>query len=504
MADIVVDVLGEAAVAAAIEEVANFRDGAEDFRDSAADSAATAVAAAGALFSAWGPKAVSVPAYPNAIIKRMVLWGAKSSTRDLYVSFVQTSTSQIRVDVSDPAWGDQIGFFQVVTPDYSSGGANLPDRIPFTGLDPLSTLPSGDPDGANYTGIEGYLELNKGAVVESGAAYQPTSVAESQINPLNVHSNYSVPARVRDTRLWQYPDVIEAGPGRTYTTPRAAVEALYDGASLAALAAAPLGILFQPKSLRATPLNPVLIVIDVPDAGSPMLPWQDVNLHLPSSVSFLSRYPGAVWFEHSAGATRPIIQAHLSHQLVDINWRNSAAEGTDYGTNPLTSSARYAIHRDYLHNYQTPDPDGDYARAAMLQIIGGSLVVGPDAGIQPFGSAIPVQDTVEIMDTILDRENSYAGPYVSANNSSNTHGGGQLILRNCWDKSGRASNVSSVAVQTKVNATYPNWLDVDGCKGFTQVTLSPGTLGNFVGKWLLRGNNAMTVNSTIPGDTMGM
>jgi hypothetical protein len=503
--DVVVRLYDPGALAI-LGEINAAADAVSDLIEDAEAAAGTATAAAAELFSPWGPKAVSVPAYANAITKKIVLWSAKS--RDLYVSLVQTSTTQIRVIVSDPALNDdQVGVFQLASPDYSAGGVNLPDRILFLGQDPLAGVPGGDPDGANYTGLEGYLELHKGAVVEGPAAIQPTGVTETQINPLNIHTTYSVPATVRDNRLWRYRDVIEAGPGRAFATPREAVEALYTPDSLAQLAAAPLGVAVQPESFRATAINPVLIVIDVPDAGSPLEPWQDQNLHLPNYVSMMARYPGAVWFEHSPGATRPILQAHLTHQLIDINWRNTVPEGTDYGTSPTTSSARYAVHRDYFHLFQGPDAEGDFARAALLQIIGGSMVVGPSANIQPFGSAITVQDTVEILDTVLDVENAaYGGSLASANNSSLAFGGGRFTFRNCWDRSGRV-DTPTVAVQTKTNAAYPNILNIDGCRGFEKVSLSPGSGGSFVGKWVLIGNNTITagdVESTIVGDTLGL
>lgn len=451
----------------------------------------------------WGSKATAVPAY-LAPIKTIKVWNANGLSRDVRVSLYETSATQIRVHIFDHTLNDQVGYFLFSAPDYSSGGVNLPDRISLTGNDPLGTLPVGDPSGANYTGLQGYMELHKDLVVQSGAVNQPTTLAEGHIDPIHIYTPFTSPARIRDTRLWQYSDVIECGPSRQYVTPRAAVEALYTPAAIAAMESNPLRNDYQPESLRANPINPVLILCDLPNAGSPLQPWQDANLHLPEFVSLMSRYPGAVWFEHSAGATRPIVQAHLSHQLIDINWRNTMPEGALSGT----SSARYAVHRDYLHLYQSPDAEGDVARSCLLQIIGGSIVAGVNAQIQPFGSAIPVNDTVQILDVILDTDGAFSGPLISANNSSSAIGGGQLTIRNCWDKSGRVANPanganSTVGVQTKLNTTYANILNVDGCKGFAQVALSPVT-AQYAGKWLLRGNNNMAVYSTIAGDTMGV
>ena len=469
--------------------------------NAAARAVASAIAdtriAVAARAKPWGELATAVPA-ALAPIKTIKLWNAKGNARRYRVSQFQSTTAQLRVDIFDHDLNDQVGFFSLSTPDYTSGGANLPDRILLTGSDPLGSLPSGDPSGANYTGLQGYLELHKSLVVESGAVNQPTTLAESHIDPANIYTTWSTPAQPRDSRLWLYSDVIEVGTGRTFTTPRAAVESLYTPASAAALAAAPLGVAVQPDSFRATPLNPVLIVID---PGT----YLDVNLHLPDWVSLMARYPGTVTFEHSVGATRPIVQAHLNHQLIDIVWRNTVAEGALSGT----SSARYAIHRDYLHNYQSADGEGDIARAAKLQIFGGSLIAGAAAQIQPLGMAITVNDTVDVEDVILDTDGSFTGPLLSGNNSSGTIGGGRFNIRNCWDKSGRVANPSTganstVAVQTKTNATYPNILNVDGCKGFSQVALSPGTLGSFTGKWLLRGNNSMNVYSEIAGDYLGL
>lgn len=452
----------------------------------------------------WGNKATAVPAY-LAPIRTIKVFNANGLSRDIRVSLFETSATQIRVHLFDETLNDQIGQFLFSAPDYSNGGANLPDRIPLTGSDPLSTLPAGDPNGSNYTGLTGYLELHKDLVVQSGAVNQPTTLAQSHIDPIHISTPFVTPARVRDTRLWQYRDVIEAGPGRQYSTPRAAVEALYTPASLAAMASNPLRNNHQPESLRATPDNPVAILIDLPNPSSPNQPWQDQNLHLPDFVSPIARYPGVVRFEHLPGSTRPILQAHLNHQIVDIIWRNTVPEG-ELNDN---SSARYAIHRDFLHLYQTPDAEGDVARHAMLQIIGGSLIAGVNAGIQPFGAGMPVNDTVEILDVILDTDGAFSGPLISANNSSSAIGGARLVIRNCDDRSGRVPNPanganSTVGLQTKTNATYPSIVEVSDCKDFQQIALSPGTLGSFPGKWLLRGNNNMAVYSSIAGDTLGL
>src|SRR5574343_1749291 len=198
--------------------------------NAAARSVASAIAdtriAVAARAKPWGPLATAVPSY-LAPIKNIKLWNAKGDVRDYRVSLYQSTTAQLRVDIFDHDLNDQVGFFSVSTPNYTSSGANLPDRIMLTATDPLGTLPSGDPSGANYTGLQGYLELHKNLVVEGGSVYQPTTLAESHIDPANIYTNYTTPAQPRDSRLWRYSDVIEVGPTRTFTTPRAAIESLY-------------------------------------------------------------------------------------------------------------------------------------------------------------------------------------------------------------------------------------------------------------------------------------
>lgn len=450
-----------------------------------------------ALNGTFAPEATSVNANVLACTGKIVLWSANDHRYRLRTFSRQASFTQWAVFDDDLPFPDEVGTFTISSPDYSSSGVNLPDRVLFTPTDPLSTLPSGDPDGANFSGLQGYIELsaaNKAALAAlANQAIQPANYTEGGINPDNIYTTYSVPAKPRDTRLWDYRTQIDVGATRTFTTPGAAVRSLYNATDTASFTSNPLRVDVQPTSLIATPLNPIAIIID---PGT----YQDVNLHLPDWVSLVARYPNTVFFEHSSGATRPIVQAHLNHQLVDINWKSTVAEGTDYATNPTTSSARYAVHRDYFHLFQTQDAEDDYQRCAKLQIIGGSMTVGPLAGIQALGIGMPVGDTVELFDLDLDCDNaSYANALVAANNSSNTYGGGRFIIRNCRDISGRATNAPTVGVQVKQDNTYPNELIIDNCKNFHTIALSGTTAGN----WLLRGNWTGSITDTIPGGDSG-
>ncbi|MBO81421.1 MAG: hypothetical protein CL801_08385 [Citromicrobium sp.] len=427
----------------------------------------------------WDTEATDIPAYARALIKKLVIFN--SETDNLRVSSVITSGTSFQVNLFDNDLNDEVGYFPVASPDYE----DFPERVLLNPIDPLSTLPSGDPDGANYSGLAGYLEINDSSVVVSGAPTLITSAAQGRINPSTIHTPYSIPAKPRDSRLWNYRHIIRSGAGRDYTTPRAAAEALYRDGPLAA----PLGVQVQPVSLVARQDNPVAIILD---PGT----YQDVNLHLPDWVSLIAEYPGSVTFEHSSGATRPIIQAHLNHQLVGINWRNTVAEGTDYQSSPTTSSARYAVHRDFFHLSQVADAQGNYVRSAALDVIGGSFIVGSAAGIQPLGMAITKHDIVRVLDTDLLSENgSYSGSLLSANNSSSTAGGGRFEVRNVRDLTTRATSLPTLGVQSKQANDYPNELVLDGVKGFDTIAYT----GTGLGGWTLRGNWSGSITNTVDG-----
>lgn len=451
------------------------------------------------LNGTFAPEATSVNANVLACTGKIVLWSADD--HQYRVSLFNRAATVLQWDVFDEDLDipDQVGFFQLNSPDYSASGANLPDRIGFTPTDRLPTLPPDDPDGANFSGLQGYIELsdaNKSAIAAlANQTLQPANYVEGGINPLNIYTRLSIPAKPRDPRLWQYRQKIEVGSGssRDFTTPGAAVRSLYNATDTASFTSNPLRVDIQPFAITASPMDPIAIVLDPGD-------YEDVNLHMPDWVSLIARYPNTVTFKHSAGATRPILQAHLNHQLVDILWENTVPEGTDYGTNPTTSSARYAVHRDYFHLFQNVNAAGDYQRNALLQIIGGSLTVGSAAGIQAFGCGLPVGDTVEFLDLDLGCNNgSYVGILAACNNSSNTFGGGRWSLRNVRDISGRASNVSTIGVQVKQGNTHPNELILEGVKNFDQINLSGTTAGN----WVLKGNWTGAINDTIPGGDSG-
>lgn len=471
--------------------VANGEYSAKHYAAKAGGSATAAASSAAELGGVFAPEATSVNANVLACTGKIVMWDADD--HKYRIRTFNRSAGFVQWVLFDDDINDEVGSFTISSPDYSSSGANIPDRVAFIATDPLSGIPADDPDGANFTGLQGYIELsaaNKAAIAAlANQVLQPTNQAEGGINPRNVYTTLSTPARPRDPRLWIYRQSLDVGAGRDFTTVRAAVESLYRDGPLAAQN----GVLVQPVSLIATAIEPVAIILD---PGT----YQESNLHLPDWVSLIARYPGTVRFEHSSGATRPIIQAHLNHQLVDIHWENTAAEGTDYATNAANSSARYAVHRDFLHLFQSVNAEGDYQRAALLQIIGGSMTVGVNGGIQPLGIGMPVGDTTELLDVDLGcKSATYAGPLAAANNSSNTFGGGRFIFRNCRDISGRASNAPTVGVQVKQDNTHPNQLILDSVKGFDTIALSGTTAGN----WTMHGNWTGTISDTIPGGDSG-
>ncbi|MGI8944424.1 MAG: hypothetical protein ACR2FJ_09400 [Qipengyuania sp.] len=201
--------------------------------------------------------------------------------------------------------------------------------------------------------------------------------------------------------------------------------------------------------------------------------------------------------EHAPGATRSIIEGHANTGAFDLTIRNTVADG------PI-GSARYGWHTDYVHRVQTPDTEGDINRSYSVDFHGVKFIVGPSAEIQTFGAGIGVQAEANFTDCAFHCENSgYVGPLVCANNSSGKFGGGNFNFKGCADRTGRPHPAKTIGVQTKTNAENPNIVRVDDCVGFERIALSPGSVGIFQGKWLLKGNTPMTVLSTIPGDALG-
>lgn len=409
--------------------------------------------------------------YIASIIQRIVLFDAKE--HDYRVSFVQTSSTHIAIDIWDEELGGPVAYGYLASPDYE----DLPDRIPVISR---NRLPALYPDTAGWSGIRGYVELNTNAIVESGAAYQPASFAQGGIKRTNVRTSADVAAlHPREG----FEEVIRVGPDRNFTTLTAAVESTYD-----APLADPNGIAVIPTCFRANPLHRILILLD---AGT----YTAHNLHLPDYVSIAGVNRDVVIVEHAAGSNRPIIQGHLNHECRDLTLRNTTTE--PYYGNP----GQYAWHFDYAQGFLTRDSEGDVNRQYHLRFRNVRFLGGPDNLVQPFGSGLPVNCSVEFIDCEFDCENpAFAQPFAAAHNSSDGIGGGKFIFRNCVDKSGRPAPRCSVAVQTTYDCSFPSHLIIDNCKGFERVGLS----GSYVDNWKLIGSFNGSVVSSIPGDDMGL
>ncbi|MES2497145.1 MAG: hypothetical protein V4618_13615 [Pseudomonadota bacterium] len=403
-------------------------------------------------------------------MQELVLYNAKA--HDYRVSLVETDSDLIRMHIWDEQLGRQVASFQLENPDYR----NLPERLLLIASNPLNPQ--------QFSGVQGWLKLNAQAIVVSPTIRQFSDPASSRIDRrrITARSAYTNRHSADD-----FDEVIQVGAGRAFTTIRGALQSLYDGGPLANQDA-PSQL---PVCLRANPFHRIALLFDPADQ-----PYTGVSEHVPDWVYLGGRERQGVVFEHAPGATRSIIEGHANTGAFDLTIRNTAPNGPD-------GSARYGWHTDYVHLVQTPDSEGDVNRDYAVDFRRVRFVVGRNAGIQTFGSGLGVQAAVTFADCEFDcDQRGYAGPIVSANNSSGTIGGGRLIFRNGRDLSGRGSAGFTIAVQTKTDADHPNVVTVDDCQGFQRIALSPGTLGSFPGKWLLRGNTPMTVVSTIPGDRM--
>lgn len=431
-----------------------------------ANSAAASAAQAGKAAQLVDPFSEVATALPAelAAIKDLYIFNAKA--HDYRLSLYKATTAELRVDIWDEQIGDRVAYGLLSSPNYAA----LPDRIPIVSSNPLTSV---------WSGIQGYIELNTAAVTESAAVYQYTTAAESRINPRKVKTRFEYRNRHPADN---YAEVIEVGAGRTYTTIRAALEALYDNGPLADQTN-PAQL---PSCIRATPDHKIGLVFDAAT-------FQGVSEHIPDYVYLIARYRHQTIFEHSAGATTPIIEGQA----------NTGAHGCVFRS---TVANEYAWHMDYAHTVMSPDTEGDYLREYWNVFEDCQFIVGPSGTLQAYGSGIGTQAGARFIGCEFDCENAgYAGILAGANNASNTGdniGGGAIEFENCTDISGRVSTAPTVGVQVKFASTYPNVLRINDCKNFDTVSLAPGG-SSATGQWRLAGNWTGTVDSTIAGDDMG-
>lgn len=386
--------------------------------------------------------------YLKALFKKIVLLNAKA--HDYRVSLVGTAANRFRVHIWDVQQADQVAYFDFdpVT-EYGSYAALDGVRIPLIGNDPL---------GADYTGMTGYVEIYTAAVVQNGAVYQPTSFAEGGIRRTNVHTRFSV----RDKHPAEnYEEVIVFGTGETYTTLAAAAESLYDEPL-----ADPMGIAVMPTCERCDPFHKIALLAK-PGTYTPQ------NVHLPDWVSVIGQHRHAAVFEHPGGATLPMIQAHLNHDLVDLTFRTTVA-------------GEYAVHTDYAHGYMGADTEGDENREFLFRSRRNQWIVGAGMNYQPYGSGIGINCRSEFEeDEFLSESSTFTAPFAAAHNTDSL-GGGRFRFTRCVDKSGRTDK-ATVIVQTTYTNTYKSFLEINDCEGFTAIT-SHQQVGGVTHAWRGVGN----------------
>ncbi|NQX93906.1 MAG: hypothetical protein HRT64_03105 [Erythrobacter sp.] len=419
--------------------------------------------------SPYDATATELDPYLAAITAEMVLFNAKN--RDYRISLVETSEARFRMHIWDEELGRQTAGFEIRDPDYD----NLPERVLVDSFNPL--LPT------QFSGLQGFIKLNRAQLDISPAVRQFGNPESGRINRNNVtkRSDYR-------GRHWadDFEEVIQVGAGREFATIREALESLYEGGPLADQENSTQ----VPVCLRANPLHRIALVFDPSDQ-----PYLGVSEHVPDWVYLGGREREGTVFEHGPGATGALIEGQANTGAFDLTLRNTAPPGP--------GRARYAWHTDYVHLFQSRDSEGDINRDYAVNFERVRFIVGEQAAIQPFGAGIGVQAAANFVDCDFDCENpNFRNVLVAANNSSNALGGGRFTFRNCRDLSNRGANVSTIGVQTKTDAENPNVVEVNDCVGFSRITLSPGSAGVFAGKWLLRGNTSLIVDSRIPGDVL--
>lgn len=448
------------------------------------DATITALAAAAALPVAqtqarvgstkypFDTSATAVAAYLDSIIEDLVIFNGKS--HDYRISFVQTSAGALTVDIWDEQLGGPVAYIQVSSPNYGA----LPERIQLVAS---NRLPGLYPATTGHSGLQGYIKIRGANCVVSGASYAYTDPLQCRINRSKVTKRFQY-----RNRHWadDFQEIIRVGPTRPLTTIRAGRQSIYD---------TPLVDQDNPSQIPlCARANPLWRIAFLYDPGT----YTGVSEHTPDWVYDGGLYRDTVIFEHAPASTRAIIEAHGNSGAFDLTIRNTMPEGAG-------GSARYGWHMDMAHLLNAPDSQGDFNRLYSNDFHRVKFIIGAAAQVQVYGSGIGPNAEANFTDCELWCENgSYGGPILSFNNSSSTVGGGKVTINNCVDRTGRATNVSSIAVQTKNDATYKSLLYVNNCKNFHQVSSSPsGT--PYPNKWALLGNNNMTVLSTIGlGDTM--
>lgn len=412
--------------------------------------------------------ATALDAYLAAITQELVLYNAKS--HDYRISLVKTGTDAFIMDVWDEQIADRVGYFQILTPDYE----NLPERILLT---PMSRLSSA------YSGLEGWLKLNADEIIESASVLQFTDPTESRLNRRTVKTRF----QYRDPHpADEMHEIIEVGAARDLTGLRDSLESLYDGGPLADQTNASQ----LPVCLRANPMHRIGLVFD---AGT----YEGFSEHIPDHVYLFARHRHQTIFEHSPGATTPIIEGQANTGGWGIVVRSTVA-------------GEYGWHMDYAHLVLTPDLEGDINRRYWNIFRDFKFIVGSAGTQQVYGSGIATNAGARFVDCEFDCENgAYTGILAAANKASATTGnvgGGVFEFENCWDRSGRA--VPAVGVQNKIATTYPSILRINDCRGLGFAAVAHAAGGNStLGQWVLTGNNTITagdITSDVVGETLGL
>ena len=415
---------------------------------------------------AYDATATALDPYLAAITRELVLYNAKA--HDYRVSLVETSLFRFRMHIWDEQLGRQVAGFELRDPDYD----DLPERILLQSFNPLNPQ--------QFSGMQGWIKLDPAGIVPGPAILQFANGEEGRVNRRNVTARSDYTNRHMADG---FDEVIPVGPGREFTTIRAALESLYSGGPLSD----PDNPSQLPVCLRASPFHRIVLLFD-PKAE----PYLGVSEHVPDWVWLGGRTAEGVVFEHAPGAQRSIIEGHANSGAFDLTIRNTAPPGPG-------GSARYGWHTDHVHVYQVPDSEGDVNRDYAVSFHRVRFVVGPEARIQTFGSGLGIQASARFTDCVFDCENSaYRGILASANNSSGTIGGGRFTFTRCRDASGRSGAAPVIGVQAKTQADNPGVVEVNDCAPFASIALS----GNHPGQWLLTGNTDMDVVSFIPGDDM--
>jgi hypothetical protein len=327
-------------------------------------SSSTQGAAADAVRKAVGD-AFEVPIadkYLASIVKRVRLY-CKKRGHDYIVSFLRTAPGNFELIVRDVTAGTVAARVQINVTDY----ADLPELLFF---DPRNVGGNINGEITAYTGIYGTLEIDRDAIVPTGAApLTYTTFAQAGLRRSDGLTRDAVKSLFWNDQSWG--EVIRVGPGREFTTLRAAVESTWAEGPYAD----PLDLSVR-WCWRATPEHRILILLDDGD-------YLATNLYGAHNVDIGGQGRGRTRIRWDTPLQRPLLQLHQSNKLFGLT---IYADQTPPDVPDSSDRATYGVHRDKNSEFEVVDSVGEQNFWCGFDCWDVDLVGGPEQDWSLFGA----------------------------------------------------------------------------------------------------------------------